>query len=155
LADQTLNLSTPVLGYSDISTVKVDFDDAPFKVVKYWAFRSLRWFKLRGFVILKSSERHYHLVFDKAVTWEKNLHIVAWIALECGNEKVKKYLVMQCIKESSTLRISSKQQKPSPRIAFRYGKQTGKIKNFVQMRKLVKRFDKEFSSKKIVGGDIL
>jgi len=30
---------------------------------------------------------------------------------------------MQCIKQSSTLRISSKSVKPSPRIVFRYNEQ--------------------------------
>ena len=30
---------------------------------------------------------------------------------------------MQCIKESSTLRVSPKKEKPSPRIVYRYGKE--------------------------------
>jgi hypothetical protein len=131
--------SLPMFGYTDKKTVKIDFDDTCFKAVKYWANRILKWFRLSGFIILRSSKDHYHVVFDRAVTWEKNLHIVAWIALESKNPKVQNYLVMQCIKESSTLRISRKGEKPSPRIVFRYGTQTREINNFLVMRKFVKR----------------
>jgi hypothetical protein len=46
------------------------------------------------------------------------MHIVAWDALESRNSKLQRYLVMQCIKESSTLRVSPKNEKPSPRIVF-------------------------------------
>jgi hypothetical protein len=41
LTDQKLNLSKPIFGYSNKSTIKVDFDNTSFKVVKYWAFRAL------------------------------------------------------------------------------------------------------------------
>jgi len=33
---------------------------------------------------------------------------MAWGALESGSAKLKEYLIMQCIKESSTLRVSKK-----------------------------------------------
>lgn len=139
LIDQKSTPSLPILGYSDKSTIKLDFDDASLKVVKYWALRAMKWFRLRGFIILKSSKNHYHVVFDRSVTWERNMHIVAWVALETGNTKLQKYLVMQCIKEASTLRMSPKKEKPMPRIVFRFGRQDLKIKNFLKQRKLIKR----------------
>jgi hypothetical protein len=139
LTSQKLNPSKPILGYSDTSTVKLDFDDAEFKEVKYWALRTMKWFRLRGFIILKSSKSHYHVVFDRRVTWERNIHIVAWVALESGNSKLQRYLVMQCIKESSTLRLTSKKEKPTPRIVYRFGRQSGEINNFLKMRSLVRQ----------------
>jgi hypothetical protein len=145
LTRQKLSPSLPVLGYSDISTVKLDFDDTPFKTVKYWALRAMRWFRLKGFVILKSSENHYHVVFDRSVTWEKNMHIVAWVALESGNQKLKDYLVMQCIKESSTLRVSGKGERPSPRIVFRLGTQKNEIRRFLFLRRHIRKIVKAVS----------
>lgn len=133
----------PNLGYTDTETVKLDFDDAPFRIVKYWALRAMKWFKLKGFIILKSSKSHYHVVFDRSVNWEMNMHIVAWVALESRNLKLQRYLTMQCIKESSTLRVSPKKQKPTPRIVFRYAtrdKQNGEISKFLRVRRLVRRF---------------
>jgi hypothetical protein len=139
LIDQKLNPSKPILGYSDTSTVKLDFDETIFKTVKYWAFRTMKWFRLRGFIILKSSKNHYHVVFDRSVTWERNMHIVAWVALESGNPKLQKYQLMQCIKESSTLRISPKKEKSSPRIVFRYGKKALEVKNFSRYREMIRQ----------------
>jgi hypothetical protein len=136
---ETLNPEPPILGYTDKSTVKLDFDDVSFKIVKYWALRTMKWFKLKGFIILKSSKNHYHAIFDRAVSWGRNLHIVAWVALESKNEELARYLVMQCIKESSTLRISSKKEKTSPRIVFRYGKQEEEIEAFLIWRKFLKK----------------
>jgi hypothetical protein len=141
LIDQKLNPDKPILGYSDTSTVKLDFDDASFKSVKYWALRAMKWFRLRGFIILKSSENHYHVVFDRSVRWERNMHVVAWVALESGNPKLQKYVLMQCIKESSTLRISSKKEKALPRIVFRYAKQDSEIKRFLHCREVVNKIN--------------
>jgi hypothetical protein len=139
LTDQKLSLSKPILGYSDTSTVKLDFDDTEFKTVKYWALRTMQWFKLRGFIILKASENHFHVVFDRPVTWKKNVHIMAWVCIESKNKGLIKWFLMQCIKGSSTLRISSKKDKPSTWVVFRYGKQDKEIRNFLKYRKLVKK----------------
>lgn len=128
-----------VIGYTDTETVKLDFDNTPFKTVKYWAFRIFRWFKLKGFIILKSSSDCYHVVFDRKVSWKLNVKIVAWVSLMCQNPMLEKWFLMQCIKEGSTLRISSKKDKPSPRIVFRHGKQNGQIQWFLRYRKLIKK----------------
>jgi hypothetical protein len=92
----------------------LDFDNATVKDVRYWALRSMKWFKLRGFIILRSSENCYHVVFDRSVTWAKNIHIMNWVAVESQILKLKDYALMQGIKESSTLRIGPKNRKPSP-----------------------------------------
>src|SRR4030067_444252 len=78
----------PILGFTDKETVKLDFDDKSFKTAKYWAFRADKRFRLDGFVILKSSEKHYHIVFDREVSWEKNLSIVGWVAVCSRSEEL-------------------------------------------------------------------
>jgi len=87
-----------ILGITD-ETVKLDFDDTPLKIVKYCALRTMSWFKLEGFVIFKSSEKNYPVqldgnivfklskksylvVFNRKVSWRKNVHIMAWVAIE-------------------------------------------------------------------------
>jgi hypothetical protein len=140
---EKLNPEPPMLGYTDKTTVKLDFDDVPFKFVKYWSLRVMKWFKLKGFIILKSSRNNYHVVFDRSVTWERNVHILAWVALESQNSKLQQYQLMQCIKESSTLRVSKKKEKPSPRIVFRHGKQNHEIKRYLEWRRHIKRIDKK------------
>ena len=136
---EQLNPEQPMLGYTDKSTVKLDFDDVPFRIVKYWALRTMKWFRLRGFVILKSSKNHYHVLFDNTVSWKKNVHIMGWVSLESTNEGLRKWFIMQCIKESSTLRVSPKRGKLSPRIILRLGKQDNEIRNFLRYRKFIKK----------------
>ena len=94
---------------------------------------------LRGFIILKSSKKHYHMVFDPRVSWSKNMGIVGWVAMCSRNSKLKDWLPMQCIKESSTLRVAPKGDKPSPRVVYRFGCQGHAVRDFLRYRQLIKR----------------
>lgn len=133
----------PIIGFSDTETVKLDFDNTLFRDVRYWALRAMRRFKLEGFIVLKSSKKSYHIVFNRKVSWAENLRVVAWIALLSHNLELQRYCLMQCIKTSSTLRVSTKGEKPSPRIVFRLGKQDQQLKDFVRNRHLVKEIIKK------------
>jgi hypothetical protein len=127
-----------ILGVTDSESVKLDFDNTRFKTVKYWAFRTMKWFKLKGFIILKSSKNSYHVVFDKKVSWKENVKIMAWVCLLSQHKALTKWFLMQCIKEGSTLRVSEKKEKPQPRIVYRYGSQNNQIAEFLAYRKIVK-----------------
>ena len=45
---------------------------------------------------------------------------------------------MQCIKEETTLRVSPKGAKPSPRIVYRFGEQDKQIEKFLSYRREIK-----------------
>lgn len=124
-----------LFGITDTETVKLDFDDTPLDDVNYWAKRVYHWFKLDGFLILKSNESSYHVVFDLPVSWELNVHIMNWVAVECQLKKLSDYVLMQGIKESSTLRVGNKGGKKPPKIKFRFGKQCKQVKKFLEKRK--------------------
>jgi len=128
----------PILGYTDTETVKLDLDNMPFKWVKYWSVKTLKQFRLRGLIILKSSASSYHVVFDRPVPWSKNVGIVAWVCLVTKHRRLTEWLVMQLIKKGSTLRVSSKKDKSPPRLIYRYGEQEQQVKDFLQFRKLGK-----------------
>lgn len=135
--------ANPILGFSDTETIKLDFDDVSFRTVRCWASRTTKWFKLHGFIILKSSKNRYHVVFDRVVTWADNMRVVAWVALLSHNNGLAKWFLMQCIKGCSTLRVSPKNEKPSPRIVYKYGKQNGDIKSFLKTREIIKKFSQK------------
>ena len=86
----------------------------------------------RFFIFLEDIERfftnHYHVLFDRSVTWDRNMHIVAWVALESRNLKLQRYLIMQCIKESSTLRFSPKKENLSQELCLGMAIKTTKLK---------------------------
>jgi hypothetical protein len=126
-----------ILGYTDTETVKLDLDNMSFQRVRYWALGTAKQFRLGGFIILKSSKNSYHVVFDRPVSWVKNVAIVAWVCLMTKHRKLTEWLIMQCIKRASTLRLSPKKEKKSPRIIFRHGKQSQQIRDFLHYRRLV------------------
>jgi hypothetical protein len=68
-------------------TVKLDFDNVSLSTVRYWVSRSMRWYHLRGFIILESSPHCNHVVFDRTVTWTENVKIMAWVALMTKHRK--------------------------------------------------------------------
>lgn len=153
--------------------VHLDFDDTPLCEVKFWAYRTCFWFKLGGFIILRSSMEEYVVkkkgkvvyrylkgsylvVFDRSVRWKTNVKIMNWVALMSGNPSLQSYVRMQCIKESSTARCSKKREKrknkPIPKIVFRYGEQHRQVKKFLETRKFIldslKRLEKKEKRKK-------
>jgi hypothetical protein len=129
----------PVIGYSDTETVKLDFDETPFKKVKYWALRTMTWFNLGGFLVLKSSPQCYHVIFNRKVTWTENVSVMAWVTQQTKHPKLTGWFILQCRKQKSTLRVSSKGKKSSPRIVFRYGHEHKRIRHFLQYRMIIKR----------------
>ena len=62
------------------------------------------------------------------------------VALQSKNLGLQNYARMQCIKRTSTVRISGKVNKPIPKIIFQYGKQNGQTRKFLVTRKFVLDF---------------
>ena len=128
----------PIFGLTDDEAVMIDFDNSNFRTVLYWAKRTMKFHKLEGFIVLKSSEKSYHVVFNRSVDWSENMRIVAWVSLLSHKKGTQNYHLMQCIKQASTLRVSKKRQKPKPRIVYRHGKQNEQIQGFLEYRKMIK-----------------
>jgi hypothetical protein len=127
------------LGYSNQTTIKLDFDRIPLRLVKYWARRACLFFMLEGFIIFQSSYSSYHVVFNLPVTWEMNIEVICWVAIESQLEKLRDYVLLQGRKKTSTLRLGNKGEKPPPKILFRYGKQDKEIKDFLEERREIKQ----------------
>ena len=85
----------------------------------------------------------YLVVFDRPVRWSTNVKAMNWAGLESGNVDLQRYVRMQCIKQTSTVRISvkkDKRMKPIPKIVFRYGRQDRQTQKFRVTRKFVLDF---------------
>jgi len=141
-----------ILGFFDDETVMLDFDNAPYKMVKKYACMAMNFHGLGGLMILKSSEKSYHVVFNRKVPWTENQRIMAWVSyvmcpwlrLSESSERALAslnlllYLRMQCIKQSSALRTSPNGSKSSPRIVYREGDQDNRIANYLDKRRILK-----------------
>jgi len=128
----------PTIGYTSSTTVMLDLDDLCFGEVRYQAHRILKEFKLGGFLILESSQRHHHVVFDRSVSPLDVTGIVAQACLDTKNVALIRWFILQCRKKEFTLRISPKGDKPRPRIVCRYGEQNREIRRYRQYRRLVR-----------------
>ena len=96
--------------------------------------------KQKGRIFYRFKKGSYLVIFNRPVDWSKNVHVMNWVSLESGNENLQKYVRMQCIKETSTVRISAKGKKPIPKIVFRCGLQDKQVKKFLDNRKFVLNF---------------
>lgn len=126
-----------ILAYTDTETVMLDFDHIPLEKVKYWARRVMKFFKLEGFLILESSENCFHVVFNRSVSWSENMSIVASVTLLSHNRGLRRWQLMQCRKQSASLRISPKGIKSSPKIVHCEGRQDGQIQGYLEYRNLI------------------
>lgn len=133
-----------IIGYTDRETVKLDIDNEMYKQIKSIARWLMKKFNLGGFIILRFSDDNYHVVFNRTVTWEENMHIIGFASYmlrnERGGKKSMSWVIMQLIKESSTLRISTKGKKPRPRIIYKEGEQDKEIATFRAYREKFGRF---------------
>jgi len=139
-----------ILGYTSDETVLLDFDEASLEMVKYWARRAWKKFKLGGFIVLESSPHSYHVVFNRRVYWSENMRVVVWVALLSRREKMRRWFFMQCIKEKSTLRVSPKAEvsgvvKPSPRLVCCEGSQDNQIAGYLEFSGLIQGLVDELS----------
>ena len=129
-----------IKGITDNHTVMVDLDNMSFRKVKGLAESACRHFRLGGFIILKTSPKNYHVVFDKPMRfWSDVLRVISWIGILADNPNVWKWVCMQAIKKACTLRVSEKptknEAKPKPRIVYRYGSQHRQIKAYLKRRR--------------------
>ena len=129
-----------IKGITDNHTVMVDMDNMSFRKVKKLAESACRHFRLGGFIILKTSPKNYHVVFDKPMRfWSDVLRVISWIGIMSNNPNVWKWACMQAIKKTCTLRVSEKPTengvKPKPRIVYRYGSQYRQIKAYLKRRR--------------------
>lgn len=142
-----------ILGVFDDEAVMLDLDGAPFKMVKKYSLMAMDFHELGGLLIIKSSEKSYHVVYNRRVSWSENQRIMGWVSyvlcpwlsLSESSERAKAslnlllYMRMQGIKQSSALRTSPKGSKPSPRIVYREGDQDDRIANYLEKRRLLKK----------------
>jgi len=143
-----------LLGYSDKETVKIDWDECSLDFVKKYSLKACKKFNLEGFIILLSSQKKvnadfgeytvksYHTVFNKPVSWEKNVKIMSWLSLISNHYKLMRYTLVQIAKGSSTLRITPKTSDSNPKypkIVFVYGKTDKCVARYIKTREMLKK----------------
>ena len=90
--------------------------------------------RLEGFLLIMSSPRNYHAIFNRYLSWRKITKIL-FSRLECH-----RWGVFQMMQGALTLRISKKNGENKPRIVHRVGKEDKLIKDYLEVYKQFKDF---------------
>lgn len=141
--------------------VKVDLDNCYSKREAIHIGKMLNnRFNLDGFIILQSSTkthtirneeltevvyryktRGYHVVFNRRVSESEIKSILAWLCLQLKDDNLTKWFLMQCIKQTFTLRIGFKGKKiRPPKIVYHHGNQDKMIAEFLDNRQFILNF---------------
>lgn len=123
------------IGFVTDKGLMLDLDNTPYLITKRIANYLLKTHKLEGYIIIKSSEKNYHVVFNKYIrSWKKILQIVF------NQTKCARWGIWQAKKGELTLRISKKLGKNKPKIVYKYGKQDKLIAEYMEIYKMFEEY---------------
>jgi len=129
-----------VYGFTTDKGLLLDLDNTSLAETRKIANKYMNRFKLEGYLILKSSQNNYHVVFNKYLTWKKAMEYlfkIVWYYhyYEHGSKpSLTGWAILQACKKSMTLRISNKKHKPKPRYIEEFGKTDKLIDDYCKFR---------------------
>lgn len=118
------------IGFTTTKGLCLDLDDISQRKAERLANFLLKKHKLQGYLLIESSPKHYHVVFNKYLSWRKTLQILSRIY------KCVEWLLWQIRKGEITLRISAKKGKNLPKIIKCIGKKDKLIKDYLEVYNL-------------------
>ena len=115
------------VGFVTDRGVLLDLDNMTFRKANWIAKTLAGEYRLEGFLLVRSSPRSYHVVFNKYLSWRKITEIL-FSRYECV-----RYAVVQMQNRHLTLRISRKNGKNKPKILMNIGKTDKLIKDYLEV----------------------
>ena len=122
------------VGFNTERGLLLDLDNMKYKKAKWIAETLMKNYKLEGFLLIKSSNKNYHVVFNKYLSWKTITKI-----LFSRYESIR-YAVFQMKEGQLTLRISKKNGKDKPKILLKVGKTDKLIKDYLEIYKKFRDF---------------
>lgn len=115
------------IGFTTEKGVLLDLDNMTRKKAEWTANTLMQKYELEGYLLVQSSSKSYHLIFNKYVSW-KTITRILFDRYECV-----RYAVMQMQNDHLTLRISRKNGKNKPKILLMEGKTDKLIKDYLEI----------------------
>jgi len=122
------------IGFNTDRGLMLDLDNMKYKKAKWTAESLLKDYKLEGFLLIRSSKKNYHVVFNRYLRW-KTITKILFSMYECV-----RYAVFQMKEGKLTLRISKKNGKDKPKILRQVGKTDKLIKDYLEVFEKFKDF---------------
>lgn len=134
-----------VYGFTTSHGLLLDLDNTTLDETRKIAKKYMERFKLEGYVILRSSQNNYHVVFNRYLSWKKVLSClfkIVWFYhfhKHGSKPSLTFWAILQACKETETLRISMKERKAVPKVIQTKGKIDKLIKDYLDfMREMNK-----------------
>ena len=123
-----------VIGFMTNKGVILDLDNMKFKKARWLARTLCKQYKLEGYLLIKSSEKNYHVVFNRYLSWRTITKIIF------RQYEALRWAVFQMQSGYLTLRISKKNGENKPKILLKVGKQDKLIKDYLEVYEAFKEF---------------
>ena len=115
------------IGFNTERGLMLDLDNMKYKKASRIAETLLRRYKLEGFLLIRSSHKNYHVVFNRYLSW-RTITKILFSLHEC-----LRWAVFQMKEGQLTLRISKKNGKDKPKIVCQVGKTDMLIKDYLEV----------------------
>lgn len=134
-----------VLGFTTSKGVLLDLDNTKLASVKRLCaillkHKRFRYIKskidLEGYLIVESSKDHYHVIFNKYLSFKNALIIASTVRI--GN--IVSWLVERIKHGEFTIRISTKNNNDKPKIVLSVGKTDKLIKDYLETYSMFKEY---------------
>jgi hypothetical protein len=123
-----------VIGFMTNKGVIMDLDNMTYRKVRYLARTLCRQYRLEGYIIVLSSPRNYHVIFNRYLQWKTITKTLF------NNWEVIRWAVFQLREGYLTLRVSRKNGKNKPKIVFKTGKTDKLIADYMEIYETFKGF---------------
>jgi len=122
------------IGFNTDRGLMLDLDNMKYKKAKWIAETLLKEHKLEGFLLIRSSKKNYHVVFNSYLSW-RTITKILFSLHECV-----RWAVFQMKEGQLTLRISKKNGMDKPKILRQVGKTDKLIRDYLEIYTKFKRF---------------
>ena len=122
------------IGFNTDRGLLLDLDNMKFHKAFWIAENLMKKHRLGGFLLIKSSNKNYHVVFNRYLSWRTITKILF------GMYECVRWAVFQMKEGQLTLRISKKNGKNKPEILLNVGKADKLIKDYLEVYEVFKRY---------------
>jgi len=122
------------IGFNTDRGLLLDLDNMKYGKAKWIAETLLKKHKLEGFLLVRSSDKNYHVVFNRYLSW-KTITKILFSQYECI-----RWAVFQLKEGMLTLRVSRKNGRDKPKILLNVGKADKLVKDYLEVYEKFKNF---------------
>jgi len=125
------------IGFCTDRGVIIDLDNMKYRKALWIADTLLERYKLEGYLLIRSSHKNYHVVFNRYLSW-KTITRILFSQYECI-----RYAVFQMKEGKLTLRVSSKNGKDKPKVILERGKTDKLCTEYLELYRVAEEHEKE------------